>query len=243
MKAPDKYLISIYGLRKLLYTLFVGAILIGLLWDEISLSNWKFLLTLSSLVLFIDISILLTPSIMKFWHAEFNYPENVQKSIKESKRLRDRILYRVGTMSEMIQNVGSYIQVVSTDEDERIEDTETFINEYCDKYGLNTKLFRLTIQNVESEQALFRTLLGETLEQIDRDYGLSLSLNREENIDVLFDSSVLSVLDEGFMILPVYMDGNNLLAVIESKKGEILEVDAVHITNLIFLYHSFTLNL
>ncbi|MBM7620053.1 hypothetical protein JOC95_001905 [Bacillus tianshenii] len=43
------------------------------------------------------------------------------------------------------------------------------------------------------------------------------------------------------MIVPIFMDERQLLVVLKNKNGELLEVDAVHITNLIYLYYTLTI--
>lgn len=232
-------------LRKTLYTLYIGAILMGLLTEEIAMSNWKLLLTLSAFVLFIDLAILLTPSITKIWNAEFQYSEEVEENLEKNDRLLNSTLYRVQTMSNIIQNAGAYIDDLPFDEEGRMRSLKSFVDVYGIKYGLKTDLWEINsvyeVNEVSSEE--LKELISEQFTLISEMYGFEQDDKREENIELLANSSLIFVSNDDFILIPVFMKGNNMIVAIENKKGELLEVDGVHITNLIFLHQSFYLNL
>lgn len=86
------------------YTLYIGAVTVGLIIGEVFLGNWQFLLTLTGTIIFIDIAVLLTPSILKIWKAEFQYRDYVENIILTNNKIQKATIKRVVSMSDMIQN-------------------------------------------------------------------------------------------------------------------------------------------
>jgi len=253
--SPLRYHLSLRGLRKGLYTLFVGAISLGLLLDEVKLSNWQFLLTLTGIIIFVDLAILLTPSIMKIWNAEFQYSDYVENVIKTNDKIHKGTMMRVQSMSEMIQNAGNYFEDFILDPDDRMRriQLEEYLELYSEQYGFDIQLWdyhpSLELNDLLEERSneeiddlidsSHQRQLKEVLERIARLNSFELGESKESYVESLYNSEIISLIDEDSMIVPVYMNEENLLVVLKNTKGELLEVDAVHITNLIYLFHSF----
>lgn len=261
--APLKYHFSLRTLRKTLYTLFIGTIAVGILRDEVKISNWQFLLTLTTVIVFMDLAILLTPSILKLWKAEFQYSDYVENMIKKNDRISRGTTKRVGIMSDMIQNAGTHfasLPIVTTEQETK-KQVEEYLGIYATKFGFGIQLWDVTIEpydvnripvternNMDQQQLdayVDNLALLEAIEKVLTDIELLNSLafgeKLESYVQSLFRLEIISLLEENLMITPVFIESNNrnMVVVLKATKGELLEVDAVHMTNLIYLYYSF----
>lgn len=275
-----KYHYSLPALRKALYTLFVGAIALGLLTDATSLANWKFLLTLTTVIVFIDLAILLTPSIMKLWKAEFKYGEYVENVIKTNDKIQKGTMRRVSTMSDMIQNsdiylrglsvshfespieAQNYINLMSMHTETRKERLESYLNLYAEQYGFLVQIWELKtepydINRIPSQERTemdsleldeyvknlsILDAIDKTVTDIERLNSFDFGDKKESYIQSLFQMEIISLLEEDSMIVPVMLEDEerDVLVVLKNDKGELLEVDAIHITNLIYLFYANT---
>jgi Toxin SpoIISA, type II toxin-antitoxin system len=251
---PLKYHLSLRTLRKTLYTLFIGAISIGLLTNELQLSNWEFILTLTAIVIFMDLAILLTPSIMKIWSAEFQYTDYVEDIIKTNDKIHKAMVYRVEAMSEMIQKNN---ELLSPSRNYTEQELKNYLNLYAEKFGFNVQIHR--IRDIEFsaddvDPSVKEGLAADEIQMLVEAYRLTEGIrmtveqiktinnfdfdNEEDNVETLAQSAVVSLVDDESMLVPVFMDTDQFIVVLKKEMGDVLEVDAIHITNLIYLFYS-----
>nr|WP_285890647.1 type II toxin-antitoxin system SpoIISA family toxin [Halalkalibacter oceani] len=259
--APLRYHLSLRTMRKGLYSLYLIALMAGILVDEIKLSNWPFILVLTFIVVFIDIAILLTPNILKIWKAEFQYGDYVENIIITNEKRQKGTMDRVGTMSVMIQSASDYfgqIEEVHT-KDEKKQQLRQYLDQYANQYGLLIQLWDFEYSPVDSDtidakekQGLsdqqineladyygFSNGISETLDCIARLNTFDYGKEKEEYIKSLAQSGIVTLIKEDSYIVPAYMEEQNLLVVLKNDMGELLEVDGIHITNLISIYYSY----
>ena len=75
--------------RRSLYTLFLLSLGVGVITESINIEDWTYILSLTAIVVFIDLSVLLTPSILKIWQAEFlTGSEFLEATIKENEKIQ-----------------------------------------------------------------------------------------------------------------------------------------------------------
>lgn len=256
-KSQANYSLHLRTLRKGLYTLFIGAIGIGILIDEVDLSNWQLILTLASIIVFIDIAILLTPSILKIFNTEFQYMDYVENIITTNDKREKATIDRVNSMSELIQLAGVDLIDHQTNKRSEIEELDSYLERYSEQYGFKIQIYELNYSPVplselsyndkrdlnEDELILLSEQLGfvkgiETcLNKIEKLNSFNLGENRQLYIEELSNLKIVSLLNEDCMIVPVDMEKRQLLIVLKNNKGELLEVDAVHIINLIYIFY------
>jgi Toxin SpoIISA, type II toxin-antitoxin system len=250
---PLKYHLSLRTLRKILYTLFIGAVSIGLLMDELQLSDWEMILTLTAIVIFMDIAILLTPSIMKIWSAEFQYTDYVEDIIKTNDKIHKAMVYRVEAMSEMIQTNSELLPSRNyTDQELR-----NYLDRYAAKFGFDIQIHRvpqIEFSTDDLDPAVIEGLASGEIEMLVEAYrltaGIRVTIEQiktinnfdfdcvEEDVETLAQSAVVSLVVDESMLVPVFMDTDQFIVVLKNEMGEVLEVDAIHITNLIYLFYS-----
>jgi Toxin SpoIISA, type II toxin-antitoxin system len=251
---PLNYHLSLRTLRKTLYTLFIGAISIGLLTDELQLSNWEFILTLAAIVIFMDLAILLTPSIMKIWSAEFQYTDYVEDIIKTNDKIHKAMVYRVEAMSEMIQKNN---ELLSPSRNYTEQELRNYLDLYAGKFGFNVQIHR--VRDIEFsaddvDPSVLEGLAADEIQMLIEAYRLTEGIrmtveqiktinnfvfnSEEDDVETLAQSAVVSLVDDESMLVPVFMDTDQFIVVLKKEMGDVLEVDAIHITNLIYLFYS-----
>lgn len=248
-------------MRKGLYTLFIGAIATGLVFDAIKFSNWQFLLTLTAVVIFIDLTILLTPSILKIWNAEFQYNDYVEQIVIENDKYIKATTNRVTAMSEMIQEVNVYFSnLIATTSEERNQLLEEYLKEYASPFGFTIQVWEINHVYIPVDSISDKDKEGLTPSEVQtlaNDLGILKGIRQslidiellntfefqkhlEKYIASLYNSEIISLIKDDAMIVPVYLNVRDLLIVLKKGKGELLEVDAIHITNLTHLFYSNT---
>ncbi|QTC41564.1 type II toxin-antitoxin system SpoIISA family toxin [Bacillus sp. V3] len=250
---PLRYHVSLRTLRKTLYTLFIGAISLGLLLDEIRLADWELILTLTAIVVFMDIALLLTPSIMKIWSAEFHYTDYVEEIIKANDKIHKAMVYRVEAMSEMIQTNSELLPFRNyTDQELR-----NYLDLYAEKFGFDIQIHRIPLIEFSADDADPSVIEGLTADEIEvlvESYRLTEGIrmtveqiktinnfdfdSEEEDVEILAQSAVVPLIEDESMLVPVFMETDQFIVVLKEDIGEVLEVDAIHITNLIYLFYS-----
>ncbi|KSU64577.1 hypothetical protein AS034_01710 [[Bacillus] enclensis] len=250
---PLRYHVSLRTLRKTLYTLFIGAISLGLLLDEIRLADWELILTLTAIVVFMDIALLLTPSIMKIWSAEFHYTDYVEEIIKANDKIHKAMVYRVEAMSEMIQTNSELLPFRNyTDQELR-----NYLDLYAEKFGFDIQIHRIPLIEFSADDAdpsVIEGLAADEIEVLVDAYRLTEGIrmtveqiktinnfdfdSEEEDVEILAQSAVVPLIEDESMLVPVFMETDQFIVVLKEDIGEVLEVDAIHITNLIYLFYS-----
>ncbi|MCA1054254.1 type II toxin-antitoxin system SpoIISA family toxin [Rossellomorea aquimaris] len=251
---PLKYHLSLRTLRKTLYTLFIGAISLGLLMDELNLTNWPFILTLTAIVIFMDLTILLTPSIMKIWSAEFQYTDYVEEIIKTNDKIHKAMVYRVEAMSEIIQKNNELLPPSRSYSEQELRN---YLDLYAEKFGVKVQIHRipeidfsandfdpLVIDGLAADETqmlveVYRLTEGIKIatEQIKTIHNFDYN-SEEDYVETLAQSAVVSLVDDESMLVPVFMNTDQFIVVLKKEFGDVLEVDAIHITNLIYLFYS-----
>ncbi|SFF64446.1 Toxin SpoIISA, type II toxin-antitoxin system [Halobacillus alkaliphilus] len=248
----QEYWFSLPKIRKALYTLFVCGLAVGLLVGETHLSNWPFILTLTSVIVFMDLALLLTPSIMKLWKAEFEHHNDLQNIILTYEKVRKANYRRVETMSAMIQNAHNYFPEDYFPMLSRARDIEKYLKEYTDLYGISVQVSPLEVSppdynpgwegmseeekyEFEKVQPVYEAILRQ-LDTIEATHNFEMGKYKEEYADYLLQYEVVSLIEEESMIVPVINKKEQYLIVLKSEHGEVLEIDALHIVNLTNLY-------
>ncbi|UZN01440.1 type II toxin-antitoxin system SpoIISA family toxin (plasmid) [Lysinibacillus sp. MHQ-1] len=80
---PDKYVEEQQFIRRFFYFIFVVFLIAGVLTEEIDITDWKILTVFIIFSVFVDLTILQTPDITKFWNAEFQQSSYIKRTIQK----------------------------------------------------------------------------------------------------------------------------------------------------------------
>ena len=240
---PAIFDLHLKNFRRCLYTLFIISLGIGILTDGIEIMNWKYLLSLTAIAVFIDLSILLTPSILKIWQAEFlTGSEFLEATIKENEKIQRAMVKKVEHMSVLVQDAIYYFEQVSIPEsrEEYMIGLNTYLLQYGDEFGLSFDIIQYEAdESVDLDQSIKETI-KQKLNRIDHihNFGFNqqLLLSYTESI---FNLEVIPLEDQDALLIPVHLRSYNFIIVLKKDKGIPIEVDGVHVANLVHIYDSF----
>lgn len=101
---PSKYKSKLTLIRKVHYVLFLTLMGIGFVCGWIDFKDWKILAQLSGIALFMDLSVFLTPNILKIWSAELKVePDEVEDIIKKNEKTLKNIERKAEKLFEVVK--------------------------------------------------------------------------------------------------------------------------------------------
>ena len=240
---PAIFDLHLKNFRRYLYTLFVISIGIGILSDGIDITNWTYILSLTAISVFIDLSILLTPSILKIWQAEFlTGSEFLEATIKENEKIQRAMVTKVEHMSILVQDAIYYFEQVTIPEnsEEYINGLNKYLLQYCDEFGLSFDIIEYEADESVDLDRSIKENIRQKLIRIDHihNFGFNqqLILMYAESI---FQLEVITLEDHDALLVPVHLLSYNFIIVLKKDKGIPIEVDGVHVANLVHIYDSF----
>lgn len=239
---PLNYGMYLKLLRKTLYVIFILAFGLGIIFGNVDLNNWQFIVTVTAVTVFIDLSVLMTPSILKIWRTEFqNGSEFLEEMIKKNDKIQKSMVAKVGYMSVLIQKSDLYLEDVPTtvDEQEYVKGLEKYLEQYSDEFGLKVDIRELPTLFHENENDIKDKIKAELI-KIDRVHNFDINYKEiDEYIDAVYNSEIISMVENDSMIIPIYLEDRNIIVVLKNDRGTLLEVDGVHIVNLVYLFDSY----
>lgn len=194
------------------------------------------------MIIFVDITVLMTPSILKIWQTEFQTDsEFFEETILKNERIQRAMVTKVGIMSVILQESNFYFEKrpIPNDWNQYVNELNEFVNQYCQEFGLYVQIRDLSITEFDLEIDI-KEKIKQELQKIDRinNFGFKES-NIVEYIEALFNTEIISLVDNDSMLVPIYLEDHSLIIVLKNNKGILLEVDGVHIANLVHLFDSY----
>lgn len=253
----DKYVENLQMLRRFFYAIFVVGISIGLMLEKINLEDWKQLLELTALFVFIDLAVFQTPDILKIWNAEFKHDNYIRKIIKKNEEIISYNSQKVECFTDIVLNKSSnYLNNIPLHHefDDYKEDLKTFLEFYTGTFQINVAIFefenRLN-ENTEELHSNFNNLdIKQAFTRIEQCYnkviedgewkeflvqellnGKAIELQNKKEV-----SSSDNLNDKKVFIIPFYGKDYDILIGISSKFIEVDGIDASHILNLTQIY-------
>lgn len=240
---PAIFDLHLKNFRRSLYMLFVLALGIGIIADGINISNWTYILSLTAIVVFIDLSILLTPSILKIWQAEFlTGSEFLEATIKENEKIQRAMVTKVEHMSILVQDAIYYFEqkAIPESREEYVRELKQYLALYGDEFGLSVDINEYEADDLTDLEVSIKETIKQKLIRIDHihNFGFNQS-NLLAFTDSIFNSEVITLENYDALFIPVHLRMYNFIIVIKKDKGIPIEVDGVHIANLVHIYDSF----
>jgi hypothetical protein len=242
MFKPLDYGIYLKLIRKTLYVLFILGLCIGIIVGRFDLNDWRFILSIAAITVFIDLSVLITPSILKIWSTEFqNESEFFEDMIKKNDKIQRSMVTKVGYMSVLIQQADLYFEEIKLPEGELeyLKELESYIELYSKEFGLDVQIREYKAFFYENEKEIKEKIRQELI-KIDRLNNFDFNYRIiEEYIDSVYNSEIIAMVENDSMLIPIHSGNKNLIVVLKNDKGTLLEVDGVHVANLVYLFDSY----
>lgn len=247
---PDKYAEEQQFIRKFFYFIFVVFLIAGVLTEEIDITDWQILTVLIVFSVFVDLTILQTPDITKFWNAEFQQSSYVRRTIQKNKEVLRNTEMKVQNFTDIISNTPSYFEdkVSVTNWRKYKEELVDYLNQYADTFQFNIAIF--AVETVSTPEELY-TEIERVFNKVVRCYNKSITdsdwqneliqkLSSGQSIEFINkDEDIGEDFKKGIWIVAYYGQAYNMLIGIRSSGIEVNGVDASHILNLaeIFDWH------
>jgi hypothetical protein len=233
----------------------VLAILAGILFGDLSISNWKLILILSILVVFFDLSLLLTPNITKLGNAEFQKEESlINQTILKMENITNSNYDRIKLFYSLLKEASQYLQSISpATPTEWDDELYRYVKLYTDEFGLGLKMWAIDFASIDTSivdqkkrlwgrrkdvfnEALKQTLI-QTLQRIENALTISFQGNTEKIAEWLRDEKFS--IQGNVVVVPVtYHQKKLYIFVLREDKGTPLDIDAYYIAGMANVFFS-----
>ncbi|WP_455661195.1 type II toxin-antitoxin system SpoIISA family toxin [Pradoshia sp.] len=240
---PSQFDLNLKKHRRILYTIFIATTGGGVVFGGLELEDWPYVVSLASIVVFTDLAVLLTPSILRIWQAEFlNGSELLEETLKENERLIRDTMAKVSFMSYLIQDAIYYFEKKPIPETnaEYIEELDQYLEQYGHRFGLKMDVRQYEVnQEVDLEVSVQEKIRQELLLMNDI-HNIGMEESRfEEYIASIYNSEIIMIEEDETFIVPVQLPEYHIIVVIKKGKGIPIEIDGIHAANLVHIYDSF----
>jgi hypothetical protein len=243
----DKYVENLQSIRKTYYVLFVLAVTIGLLIEEIKMDDWQMLLQLASLFVFIDLAVFQTPDILKIWNTEFQHSNYIRKTIKKNEEVLGYNAKKVNNFTEVILKTVNHFEQIDqpTTWEAYRDEMKKYLNLYADTFQFHISFFPF---DSTSDAEELKANLGQAFGKVEMCYNKELTDTewRESQIQELLNgkSRLLKQKEEDkkettsndikqkVFIVAYYGASYNMLIGLNSNMVDVDGIDASHILNL-----------
>lgn len=249
----DKYIENLQMLRRFFYAIFVVGISIGLMLEKINLEDWKQLLELTALFVFIDLTVFQTPDILKIWNAEFKHDNYIRKIIKKNEEIISYNSQKIECFTDIVLNKSfNYLNNIPLhlEFDDYKEDLKKFLEFYTGTFQIDVAIFefesRLDVDSEELHSNFSNLDIKQAFTRIEQCYnktiedgewkrflvqellnGKAIELHNKKEV-----SSLDNFKDKKVFIIPFYGKEYDILIGISSKFIEVDGIDASNILNL-----------
>ncbi|MCD7035513.1 type II toxin-antitoxin system SpoIISA family toxin [Metabacillus sp. GX 13764] len=218
--------------RKSLYALFCIGIIIGSITHSIAFSDWQLLLKAAGFIVFIDLAIFQTPNIQKIGSAEFQHTDLIEKTITQNEKTISFMRRKSSVFSFLVQE-GEWM-TNEADPIASFKDYErqlTFIiQQYTSQFDFDFRIYELA----DTEEHTFDEGIIQILSSTENIYNIDIP-NKEDVTENLAHAQTISFDEDKIVLIPIYSHYSYLI-VLSANKGPIMEIDAIHLVNLVSMF-------
>ncbi|MFY4773595.1 type II toxin-antitoxin system SpoIISA family toxin [Metabacillus sp. RGM 3146] len=218
--------------RKSLYSLFIAGMIIGFVTYSISLTDWRLLIQIAGFIIFIDLGIFQTPNIQKIGSAEFQHTDLIEKTITQNEKTIAFMRRKSNVFSYLVQD-GEWVSNTA-DPIRNFSDYERqlslLVQQYTDQFDFSFRIYELA----DTEEHSFDEAVENILDSTENIYNVDIH-NKEDVVENLAHAQVYSFNEDKIVIIPIYSYFAYLI-VLSANKSPIMEIDAIHIVNLVSIF-------
>lgn len=211
-------------IRKTWYGLFavsVGAFIVYK--NGITNADWKVLLLYVSMFVFVDIAVILTPSISKIWGAELNNVERTSQTLRSNIVMMKK---KSEVFTDIIQNISPdlFKSEVWDTNDDYLDSLAEFLNAY-EIYND----FTIAVYSYENND------ITNTHQKIGAQFGIELDESQKESLK---NQKSISINDQ-VAIISVNIIISTVIVIKTNKKVLLNEMDYMNVYNLSVIHSYF----
>ena len=240
---PSQFDLNLKKHRRILYTIFIATTGSGVVFGGLDLDDWPYVVSLASIVVFTDLAVLLTPSILRIWQAEFlNGSELLEETLKENERLIRDTMAKVSFMSYLVQDAIYYFakKPIPETNEEYMTELEQYLQQYGDRFGLMLDVRQYDINYSSDLEVSIQEKIRQELLLMNDIHNIGMEESKlEEYIASIYNSEIITLEEEETFIVPIQLPEYHFIVVIKKGKGSPIEIDGIHAANLVHIYDSF----
>jgi hypothetical protein len=247
----ELYAENLGRIRKSFYVLFLLAMAIGFMAGDVDHRDWKLLLELAAIVVFVDISVFQTPNIMKIWSAEFRQDDDyIRRTLEKNNRVTKYIESKIERFAGVVEETRSLLEQkpYPNDSEEYRNELKAYLNKYAEGFEYQVSVFQI---NWDGTPAQLENAVRAALLEVEAYHSFSFStklnedgrLPKGEAVDRMMAAVAYVLEEEKLVVIPVY-GTHNLMISIASGYVPVDMVDAAHFLNLarIFAWYMVDVN-
>lgn len=218
--------------------------------EEIDIKDWKTLVELTALFVFIDLAVFQTPDILKIWNAEFQHTHYVRNIIKANEETIGYNSKKVECFTEVIGKTEQHFNTrnAPTQWRQYKDELRTYLNLYADTFQFHVSIFEFAITSdtealtSSTAHAFRRAELCYNQEITDDEWKDRLIQHLSDGKSIEFrnkteeSSNKPGELKKKVFIVAYYGNSYNMLIGISSNFVDVNGIDASHILNLAQIY-------
>ncbi|ENH97547.1 hypothetical protein J416_06033 [Gracilibacillus halophilus YIM-C55.5] len=254
-KGNNQFNENLYQYRKTLYVLFVLVIGMLLLMQTISIEdNWKLLMMLAGMIVFIDIFVFSTPTIKKIWKTEFQAYDPLKQYIQENSLIEEKQKDKLNYFSQLVQIAPFLKNDIAKKRLDIADSLALFLSYYADHFGLRVHLYNVGEKHkITSDVDHLFSEFGETLQAIKHTHTLDWctmpsNITKEDEdaertvVETLWNGDIIALDREDkhgkgiAHLCPIFVGEDIFVLFIEEIHQQVYEMDALFLTNLACLY-------
>lgn len=245
-KNPENFTDDLWKHRKILYTLFIVVVGLGIVTGYIDYKNWQILLQLTAFVIFADLGVFQTPNITKIWSAEFQQRTKIEKAIEVNADFIQSTSMKLQVFSDVIKQTEAYFEPKSTipqSWNDYQRELKQYLHLYTGKFRFKLELFHfkselqddVTKDNIDKALSKLETLF---LYEIDDTPGKENEPSqRMQFIDKFLAGKGVVADQKKLIIVPIFGGKSALLGVRTSDGSSVDDADITNIINLARIFH------
>ncbi|WP_322904282.1 type II toxin-antitoxin system SpoIISA family toxin [Paenibacillus sp. SGZ-1009] len=245
-KNPENFTDDLWKYRKILYTLFIVFVGLGIICGYIDYKNWHVLLQLVAFVIFADLGVFQTPNITKIWNAEFQQRTKIEKVIEVNTDFIQSTSIKLQVFSEVITQTEAYFEpkgLRPQNWNDYQRELKQYLHLYTGKFRFKLELFHfkseleddVTKENIDKALSKLETLF---LYEIDDTPGKeNAPSQRMQFVNEFLVGKGVVVDQKKLIIVPIFGGKSALLGVRASEGSSVDDVDINNIINLVRIFH------
>jgi hypothetical protein len=244
-KDPEKFTDDIWKLRKVLYVLFLIVISIGIVLGYVDFRDWKILLQLTAIIIFVDLAVFQTPSITKIWNAEFQHRSKIEKTIEVNVEFIASTGMKLQIFSDAIKKTEDYFDPISTipnNWNSYQRELKRYLSLYTSEFRFRLELFpfQLGVDEAETRQRIdraFSQLETLFLYEVDDTPGKENQPGlRTQTLNSLANGVGSIIEKDKLIVIPIFSQRNSLMGIRANDASRIDEVDITNIVNMVRIF-------
>lgn len=224
-------------IRRSFYTLYLLTMSIGFITGDVDYNNWKLLLQLTALVVFVDLAVFQNPNILKIFNAEFRHDDEIRGALTDTKDTILQNANKIEKFTEIVQETEEYFlsKNIPVSIKEYKNDLEDYFETYSGTFGFDISLFIFDTPKNDKIKENIKLQLKE----VTKRHAIKLpsqQVKRENIVEELSNGETVIWIEEELISIPYFGLTYSMIATLEARNVPVDGIDASLISNMMVMF-------